>query len=151
LIVTDNVSEGDIGMFRRKNEAVQAPRDTELDMEWFTRWADDIRARKGKAELRAPLGVDSDVEVLKELWGKASAVIDHDCHDYVQRYLDRDALRRYSSYYASDEETPWGLVSLVTSLNTRDAKGWETFIVDDMRAKLARFADVLVDPSIVGT
>lgn len=138
-----------MGFFGRKNEPAPMLRETELNLDWFTFWADDIRARKGNAELRAALEVDSDPSALAMLWSKAASVIDFDCRDYVQRYLDRGALRTYVAYYDSPEVTPWGLVSLVVSLNTRDPQRWETFIVDDMKAKLGRFADIMVDPSIV--
>ena len=75
-------------------------------------------------------------------------VIDHDCRDYVQRYCDGRALRAYVAYYDSDVVTPWGLVSIVCSFDAR-VSGWEEFIVGDMKAKLGRFGDIMVDPSIV--
>lgn len=138
-----------MGLFGRKNEPAPVLRETELNLDWFTHWADDIRARKGNAELRAALEVDNDPSALAVLWGKAAWVIDIDCRDYVQRYLDQGALQSYVAYYDSPELTPWGFVSLISSLNTGDPHRWERFIVDDMKAKLGRFADIMVDPSIV--
>lgn len=138
-----------MGLFGRKNEPALGERETELNLAWFTRWADDIRARKGNAELRAALEVDDDPSALAALWGKAAMVIDHDCRDYVQRYLDGRAFRTYVAYYDSDQMTPWGLVSLVCSLNPREPRRWEEFIVEDMKAKLGRFGDIMVDPAIV--
>lgn len=125
------------------------PVQTEMDIDWFTRWADDIRARKGNDELRRALGADNDPDALAGLWGRASAVIDHDCRDYVRRYLDGRAMQRYVAYFASDQLTPWGLISLVCGLNSSAGAKWTSFIVDDMKAKLGRFADIMVDPSIV--
>jgi hypothetical protein len=138
-----------VGLFSRKSESALVQRETELNLDWFTRWADDIRARKGNAELRVVLEVDDDPSALAMLWVRAAMVIDHDCRDYVQRYLDGEALRTYVAYYDSDQLTPWGLVSLVCSLNPRAPRRWEEFIVGDMRAKLGRFGDIMVDPTIV--
>jgi hypothetical protein len=139
-----------VGLFGRKNESAFDQRETELNLDWFTRWADDIRERKGNAELRAVLEVDDDPSALATLWGKAAMVIDHDCRDYVRRYLDGEALRAYVVYYDSDQLTPWGLVSLVCSLDPREHRHWEEFIIDDIKTKLGRFGDIMVDPTIVG-
>jgi hypothetical protein len=40
------------------------------------------------------------------------------------------------------------LVSLVVSLNQQEPK-WEEFIIEDMKTKLGRFAEIAIDPSIV--
>lgn len=122
---------------------------TELDRDWFLRWADGMSERKGKAALFAALEVDSEPEALEQLWIKAILIIDHDCRDYVQKYLDGQALSRYADYFTSDDATPWGLVSVVCGLNQGSLDEWRTFIVDDMKGKLGRFADIMVDPSIV--
>jgi hypothetical protein len=139
----------EMGFFRREAEPEPTPVTTDMDIDWFTRWAADIRERKGSVELQLALDAEDETDAFAALWDRASAVIDHDCRDYVQRYLDGRALRRYAAFYPSDNATPWDLISLVCGLNPADETGWTRFVVDDMKATLERFADIMVDPSIV--
>lgn len=126
-----------MGFFSR---AQQPPKlvDTELDVVWFGGWLDRVLAGQGRAKTD---------DAVADLCDKAVAVIDHDCSDYVKRYCDSRAQRQYDEFRASDACTPWALISLVVGLNPEPK--WHGFIVEDMRAKLGRFAEILVDPSIV--
>lgn len=140
-----------MGLFRKSTSqsAADTDRPTELDQDWFTAWADHIRAAVGNEQLRRQLQVSSDLDAFVYLLSAASGVIDHHCRDYVQRYLPADAQRIYAAYVASDEATPWGLVSLVVSLNEQQPREWEEFIIEDVKGRLGRFAEIAIDPSIV--
>jgi DNA-binding HxlR family transcriptional regulator len=43
--------------------------------------------------------------------------------------------------------TPWDLVSFIVALNPNDQK-WEPLIVNDMKQRVGRFGEIMVDPSI---
>ena len=75
-------------------------------------------------------------------------VIDHDCRGYLTRYCDRSALRTYMTAFEGDP-APWDLIGLVVALGPPSQPEWEGFIVDDMKAKLGRFAEIIIDPSVV--
>ncbi len=126
-----------MGLFGKKEPVI--PVETEMDADWFFVWSEGIRTAKGLAPT---------VEFTANLYDKASAVIDHDCRDYLQEYGDSQSLKVYGSYFASDELTPWGLISVVVALNLEKAD-WEDFIVSDMKQKLHRFGEILINPDIV--
>ena len=80
---------------------------------------------------------------------RASVVIDHDFRDRVERYCNRAAFRRYCQYYDSPDITPWGLVSVTVTLEPGRLDDWRDFLVDDAEGKRKRFAEIVIDPSIV--
>jgi hypothetical protein len=122
-----------------KRQASQSVRmvETDLTEEWFLAWGEDVCQRGDFPHTP---------DWLMESWGKCAGVIDHDCRDYVGRYCEAWTMPLYDAYYRSDEMTPWGLVSFVCGCNPGD--DWRDFIVGDMKEKLTRFGDIMVDSSI---
>ena len=125
-------------MFGKKSRQQFVPVPTELTQQWFHDWAVDTLRRKGEA-----VTVDS----VADLWHKACQVIDHDCRDYIQRHCARDATAHYLAYCSSDAVVPWDLVSVVVGCNPSE-RNWPSFIVGDARSKIARFTEILIDPSV---
>jgi len=129
-----------MGLFKKQQTAPPVPVATELDQSWFIGWADDVQDRKG---------LQRSVDWVADHMGKCTAVIDHDCADYVRRYCDASTQRAYAAFVAQDP-MPWELVSFVAGCpTTNGGAGWVDFIVSDVKSKVGRFGDILVDPSIV--
>ncbi|MGQ0631625.1 MAG: hypothetical protein ACT4P1_11315 [Sporichthyaceae bacterium] len=139
-------------MFGKKS-AVFTPVASELDEQWFTTWARNLLERKAQPLL---------VENVAALFTKAAMVIDHDCRTYVERCCSKDGLDYYLRYRASDELTPWGLVAVTlgarrdgdrpTRFNVegRETSSWSEFVLSDVKSKIARFTEIMIDPSVAG-
>lgn len=127
-----------MGLIKPKTIVAPSLPHTPLDVEWFKGWIEHIFESKGDPKTQAAVA---------DLCTKAVAVIDHDCVDYVERYCDGRAQDQYRSFLHSEECKPWSLISLVVGLNSKP--GWQDFIINDMQAKLARFAEIVIDPSVV--
>jgi hypothetical protein len=127
-----------MGLFK-KQQAV-TPVATELDEGWFVAWANDVQDRKG---------IERSTSWFTEHMVKCAAVIDHDCRDYVQRYCEPWTHRAYSSFYDGNP-MPWDLVSFVVGCPTREGgrDRWSDFVVGDVKNKIGRFGDIIVDPTI---
>jgi len=136
-----------MAIFGKNKAAHFEPLDTELDSAWFQNWASGLASAVGYEALQERWDAASPVEVLAKLMGKAVAIIDHDGRDYVTRYCSPDALRTYRAYLDSGDVTPWEQISLIAGLNPTKV-GWTQFIVDDMKTRLARFGEILIDPTV---
>lgn len=123
-----------MGIFSKKSGREVVPVATELTESWFDKWAESVRAQM------------DDPPAAEWLVERAVGVIDHDCRDYVTKYCDRASLSAYVGYVSSGGATPWGLVSIAVGCNPKE--GWSDFIVDDMKNKLSRFGEIVVDPSV---
>lgn len=135
-----------MGLFSKKDPGFPEPRPTRLNEEWFTAWARSVAGRVGPQSAQT---WPNEREAIEWMCEKANGVIDHDYRDYVTRYCSPAALRRYTTFYNSAQVTPWALISVAATLQPDKLGEWEKFLVDDAEQKLNRFAEVVVDPSIV--
>lgn len=137
-----------MGVFSRRQPSAYSPSSIELNEQWFLNWAFQIRDKVGEEQFLRINDSASQENALATIWAKASAVIDHDCCSYIQRYCSAAAYRDYQAYVKSDDLTPWGLIYIVISLNPDQREKWQMFVVNDMKQKLGRFAEILTDPDV---
>ena len=125
--------------FFKKTEVFPEPKPTRLDREWFMKWAGTAAenvTEKSSSELQGERVDAADWFLTKSL-----AVLWIDQHDYVQRYCSAEAVMRYAAFFESPEVTPWDLMSVAATLNSR-ANQWMEFLDTDAESKLNNFAKI---------
>ena len=138
-------------LFSKRQVFQMTPVATELDQAWFSAWAGQICTTAGFETLRQRWDATDAIDVMAQLFGKATAVMNLDLNTYVEKYCSSDAVQAYLDYLDTDDVTPWGMVSQAAGLNSANASEWQPFVVQAMKQKLERFAEIVMDPEITRT
>jgi hypothetical protein len=125
-----------MGLFGRSRELSFA--DTRLNVEWFSAWFD--RVCDGTGQPRSQ-------EVIGDYVAKLRMVLMHESESAVTSSCPAWSARLLQDFYTTDEATPWKLTSAIVGMPSSDPH-WATSMEDFLEARLNRFGDILIDPSV---
>ena len=128
----------EMGIFGKKREMVFA--ETHLDVMWFKTWLERVCDGTGRPQSQ---------EVAAELLTKAEMVIMHENAPDVAHFCPGWAGAQLEQYSQSADGSPWGMISLILGF-PESLPDWKHSKEEFIESRLNRFADIMINPEIVG-